>query len=63
MAYSAQRNSADRTKTVILVALVEAATLYAVVTNNNTGCRSTVATVGVSIEPLVDIDIASATSC
>ena len=37
-------------------------TLYAVVTNNNTGCRSTVATVGVSIEPLVDIDIASATS-
>lgn len=32
MAYSAQRNSADRTKTVILVALVEAATLYAVVT-------------------------------
>ena len=32
MAYAAQRNSADRTKTVVVVTLVEAAVVYAVVT-------------------------------
>jgi gliding motility-associated-like protein len=37
------------------------ATLYAVVTNTATGCRSAAATVGVTIEPLVDIHIRSVT--
>ena len=55
-------NAQDNINPISGIFAVGTQDIYAVVTNNATGCRSVIATIQFDVEPLVDIDIDSVTS-